>query len=379
MIDITGISVNKLRKMFYDIKEDEYLDYIEAFMNDGRREVNKFGERLIKKNEKYQMEIKRIENIKAFESSLHDDGYKYIAGIDEVGRGPLAGPVVTAAVILPKESNILYINDSKKLSSQKREELAEKIKEEAISYAIGIKDNNIIDKINILNATKEAMLEAVDKLSVKPEVLLIDAVHLNTDIKQEAFVKGDENIYSIAAASIVAKVYRDKLMEEYAKAYPCYGFEKNKGYGTFDHIEAIKNNGLCPIHRSSFTNNLVTNTVQKGKNYEKVVCNYLEKHGYDLLYRNYKCKYGEIDIIIKKKNIIAFVEVKGRHKNLIEPRKYVNEDKQKKIVLSAMNYLKEKDIENCSYRFDVVEIIDKTRGSFEINVIENAFNADVIK
>lgn len=374
MIDVKNTKVSELRKIINEINFEEYEEYIEVFKSDGRRELEKFALRLQKKLDQYNKELQRLENIKEYENSLYDKGYKFIAGIDEVGRGPLAGPVVTAAVILPKDSKIMYMNDSKALSSQKREEIALKIKEEAISYAYGIVDNNEIDRINILNATKKAMLEAVNKLSEKPEIVLIDAVHLDTDIKQKSFIKGDANIYSISAASIIAKVYRDHMMDEYAKEYPEYGFEKNKGYGTFDHVEAIRNIGLCPIHRKTFTENIIDSRVKQGRNYENVVMNYLVKHGYSILNKNYKCKYGEIDIIVKKDDLIAFVEVKGRHKNIIAPKSYVGEEKRKRIIDSAKQYLKEKNLnEKFKIRFDVVEITDKSMGTFDVNVIEDAF------
>ena len=258
MIDVKNTKISELRKMLNDIPFEEYEEYIKAFNEDGRKELQKFALRLKKKMDQYKKEVQRLENIKEFENSLYDNGYKYIAGIDEVGRGPLAGPVVTAAVILPRDSKIMYMNDSKALSCQKREEIAALIKEEAVSYAYGIVDNNEIDKINILNATKKAMIESVEKLDVKPEILLIDAVHLDTEIEQKSFIKGDANIYSISAASIIAKVYRDHLMDEYAKEYPEYGFEKNKGYGTFDHVEAIRNIGPCRIHRKSVTGKIIS-------------------------------------------------------------------------------------------------------------------------
>ena len=157
MIDIKNTKVSELRKIINEINVEEYEEYIELFKSDGRKEVGKFALRLQKKLDKYNKELQRLENIKEYENSLYDKGYNFIAGIDEVGRGPLAGPVVAAVVILPKDSKIMYMNDSKALSSQKREEIALKIKEEAISYAYGIVDNNEIDRINILNATKKAM------------------------------------------------------------------------------------------------------------------------------------------------------------------------------------------------------------------------------
>ncbi len=178
---------------------------------------------------------------------------KYIAGVDEVGRGPLAGPVVTAAVILPEDFSILGVNDSKKLSEKRRDELFEQIKEAAVAYSIGIRDNHDIDRINILEATKEAMTEAVRGLDVRPDHLLIDALTLkDVDIPQTGIVKGDANSVSIAAASILAKVTRDRMMVDYHESYPDYAFDKNKGYGTKAHYEGLDKAGASPIHRMSF-------------------------------------------------------------------------------------------------------------------------------
>lgn len=190
--------------------------------------------------------------MKEFETELYNNGINFIAGIDEVGRGPLVGPVVTAAVILPKDFYDERINDSKKLTEKKRELLYDVIMENAISVGIGISSENIIDEINILNATKRAMLEAVNNLSVKPEHLLIDAVKLNTDIPQTSIIKGDAKSESIAAASIIAKVTRDRMMIELDKIHPEYDFKHNKGYGTKKHIEAIRKYGIIKEHRKTF-------------------------------------------------------------------------------------------------------------------------------
>ena len=192
----------------------------------------------------------------SFEREYSD--YEYICGIDEVGRGPLAGPVVAGAVILPKDCDLLYLNDSKKLTENKREELYDKIMESAVSAAIGYGSPERIDEINILQADYEAMKEAIGKLSVKPTLLLNDAVTLpDMDIKQVPIIKGDAKSASIAAASIIAKVTRDRMMVEYAKIFPEYGFDSNKGYGSAAHIEALKKYGPCPIHRRSFIKNFV--------------------------------------------------------------------------------------------------------------------------
>lgn len=182
-----------------------------------------------------------------------------IAGIDEVGRGPLAGPVVCACVIMPMDSNSIIegINDSKKLSEKKREELYDKIIEKAVCYSIAEIDERTIDKINILEATKLCMVKCINSLSVKPEIVLVDALTLPIEVPQEAIIHGDALSYNIACASIIAKVYRDRKMVEYSKIYPEYGFEKHKGYGTKFHIEALKKYGACPLHRTTFIKNLL--------------------------------------------------------------------------------------------------------------------------
>ncbi len=208
------------------------------------------------KGEKLEAELKRIEALKQYEKEYEHFGY--VCGIDEVGRGPFAGPVVACAVILPKDCNILYINDSKKLSEKRREELYDIIIKEAVAYGIGIKDNRRIDEINILQATYEAMREAINNLSVKPDVLLNDAVTIpGVDIKQVPIIKGDAKSISIGAASIVAKVTRDRMMAEFDEKYPGYEFAKNKGYGTAAHIEGLKKYGPCEIHRRSFIHNYI--------------------------------------------------------------------------------------------------------------------------
>lgn len=189
------------------------------------------------------------------ERELFQKGYCLVAGADEVGRGPLAGPVVAAAVILPleEEKRILGIDDSKKLSKKKREALAEKIKESAVAYAIEEVDEETIDKINILQATRLAMKRAIEKLSPRPDFVLTDGnMTLDISVPQESVVKGDAKIASIGAASILAKVYRDALMEKYAETFPYYGFDRNAGYGTRAHIEAIREMGICTIHRRTF-------------------------------------------------------------------------------------------------------------------------------
>lgn len=184
-------------------------------------------------------------------------GAKYIAGVDEVGRGPLAGPVVTAAVIMPLDDVVAGVDDSKKLSKKKREKLYDEILSKAISVSVKEVSETVIDEINILNATKLCMKNSIEALSVKPDVVLVDAVKLDVSVKCVPIIKGDAKSYSIGAASIVAKVYRDRLMERYGELYRGYGFERNMGYGTKEHIEKLKEIGACPIHRRTFIKNFL--------------------------------------------------------------------------------------------------------------------------
>lgn len=202
-----------------------------------------------------EKEFERLTKIKEVEKDLYNKGFKNICGIDEAGRGPLAGPVVVAGVIMPKDSMIEWVNDSKKVTERRREILYEKIKEEAISYSIAVIEHNIIDDINILNATKQGVTEVVDGLAVKPDLIIVDALtHINTrGIPYEPIIKGDAKCYNIAAASILAKVTRDRIMRQWDEIYPQYGFAAHKGYGTARHIAAIKEYGVCPIHRITFT------------------------------------------------------------------------------------------------------------------------------
>jgi len=206
-----------------------------------------------------EREEERLKHLKEYENKLHQTGLVYIAGIDEAGRGPLAGPVTVGAVILKPDSFIEGINDSKKISETKREKLYEKITEEAVAWSVGIVDQKEIDEINILNATKKALTMALDGLKVKPERLLVDALeHIDTKgIPYTSIIKGDAKVYSIGAASIIAKVTRDRIMRKYDEQYPEYGFGKHKGYGTSAHIEAIKKYGPCPLHRETFIKHFI--------------------------------------------------------------------------------------------------------------------------
>lgn len=246
--------IGEIKEELKAVDDEKLPSFIETYEKDERSGVVKIVEQAKKRFEKLEAEKLRIENLKKYEREYAD--YGYICGIDEVGRGPLAGPVVAGAVILPKDCDILYINDSKKLSAAKREELYDVIMEKAVAVGIGMASSQRIDEINILQATYEAMREAISKLSVKPDILLNDAVTIpGVDIRQVPIIKGDAKSISIGAASIIAKVTRDRMMVEYAKIMPEYGFADNKGYGSAAHIAAIKEYGPTPIHRRTFIKN----------------------------------------------------------------------------------------------------------------------------
>jgi len=248
-------AVGVIKSELEGLSVDGLDDFIQEYSPDERAGVKSIVKKAVKIKEDYYKEIQRTYDISAYEREYAQ--YEYICGIDEVGRGPLIGPVVAGAVILPKDCDILYINDSKKLSEAKRIELDKIIREKAVAVGIGVESAEVIDEINILQATYSAMRKAINNLDVSPTLLLNDAVTIPyVNIKQVPIIKGDAKSISIGAASIVAKVYRDKIMEEYAKEHPGYGLEKNKGYGTKEHIEAIKKYGPLPWHRKSFIKNI---------------------------------------------------------------------------------------------------------------------------
>ncbi|RCX20043.1 RNase HII [Anaerobacterium chartisolvens] len=237
---------------------DDAVQYIEDLRQNGNMRLEKLLIKYLRKKEAHEKELDRLRKMRAYEDEAASRGFKLVAGIDEAGRGPLAGPVVAAAVILPENAMIEGINDSKQVSAAKRDALFDIIKEKAVCYGIGIADEKCIDEINILNATKKAMGLAVEALKPAPDFLLIDAVELKADgMGMRALIKGDCLSMSIAAASILAKVTRDRIIDGMDRDYPQYGFSKHKGYGTREHIEAIKKFGICPIHRISFTKNFV--------------------------------------------------------------------------------------------------------------------------
>ena len=249
-------SIAQIRQGFEQAGEKEWDSLCEIYEGDGRSGVKNLIERYRKKQEALAAERERLYAMRSFERRY--DEYELICGIDEAGRGPLAGPVVAGAVILPRDCEILYLNDSKKLSAAKREALYDEIMDKASAVGVGMASPARIDEINILQATYEAMRDAVAKLGVEPGILLNDAVTIpGILVPQVPIVKGDAKSVSIAAASIIAKVTRDRLMVQYDEILPGYGFAQNKGYGSKDHIEALKRLGPTPIHRQSFIGHFV--------------------------------------------------------------------------------------------------------------------------
>ena len=248
--------IGEIKAELESVSINELEEFIGRYETDDRGGVQKIVATAKKRLEKYVAELARTEEIKKYEKEYAD--YMYICGIDEVGRGPLAGPVVAGAVILPKDCDILYINDSKKLSAAKRDELYDEIMEKAVATGLGFVSPERIDEINILQATYEAMRQAISKLDPQPDLLLNDAVTIpELTMKQVPIIKGDAKSISIGAASIIAKVTRDRLMEEYDNMFPGYGFASNKGYGSAEHIAAIKEYGPTPIHRKTFIKNFL--------------------------------------------------------------------------------------------------------------------------
>lgn len=253
-----GRSVKEINEIVEALSPDEYLKYIDVLKDDERKSVKNIAIKLAKRLDKMRAENDRLELINMFENEGYAKGYTLIGGIDEAGRGPLAGPVVAAVVVFKPGTKIEGINDSKKLSEAKRLELFDIIKEEAIDYGIGIVQREEIDEYNILNATYMAMKKAINCLDKTPDYLLVDAAHIpGIDVQQKSIVKGDLKSISIAAGSILAKVTRDSLMYEYDKMYPEYGFASHKGYGTDQHYQAIRQHGITPIHRRSFLKNIL--------------------------------------------------------------------------------------------------------------------------
>lgn len=318
------------------------------------------------------------------------EGVKLLCGVDEAGRGPLAGDVYAAAVILPSDCHIEGLNDSKKLNEKKRAVLYDIIIKESVSYCIATASVEEIERDNILNAALLAMKRAVDGLSIKPQLALVDGNrNPKLSVHSRLVVKGDATSACIAAASILAKVARDRYMEDIARQYPQYMFEKHKGYGTALHYEMIDKHGISPIHRASFLKNYEQkhgaqaqeHKKQAGKLGESAVCEWLENAGYRILFKNYSCEWGELDIIAVDEKYIAFVEVKTRKPNGYgTPREAVSTAKQKRVMKTAQAFLLKNDI-RLQPRFDVAEVHITDGSQYAVTGIEyyeNAFDCQKI-
>ena len=250
-------TISEIHRELSETRPEEWQTFIEKYESDSQAGVAKLVESCRNQIKRVEKEAQRLENMLAYERKYYAN-CEYICGIDEAGRGPLAGPVVAAAVILPKGLKIPYLNDSKQLSAKRREELFDIIMEKALAVGVGVASPERIDEINILQATYEAMRQAVAELKVKPQILLNDAVYIpGLDLPQEKIIKGDAKSLSIAAASVIAKVTRDRMMKAYHEIFPEYGFDKHKGYGSKEHIAMIQTLGPCPIHRRSFITHFI--------------------------------------------------------------------------------------------------------------------------
>ncbi len=257
-IELAGKSVSEIKKIVEALTPDDFAPWTAALAADPRKGVRALAAKLEKRRKEMDRLTDALAEKKRVDNALRARGFRLICGLDEVGRGPLAGPVVAGAVILPEDFSVLGIDDSKKLSHAKRQALAAAIKHEAIGYAVGEVSPAVIDEINILEATKLAMRKAVESLDVEPDALLIDALSIPSEVPVTSLVHGDALSLSIGAASIIAKEYRDDLMRAYDAEFPGYGFASNMGYGSAAHIEALRTKGPCPIHRRSFITHFVS-------------------------------------------------------------------------------------------------------------------------
>jgi ribonuclease HII len=320
------------------------------------------------------------------ERAARKRGFAVVGGIDEAGRGPLAGPVVGACVVLPFETSLPHVRDSKMLTALQREKAYTLIEECARGIGIGISEVADIDAINILRASHQAMRMAVAGLDAPPDVALIDGLAVQPfPIPQIAIVQGDGRSASIAAASIIAKVTRDRLMAHYDAQFPGYGFAAHKGYATPEHIERLRELGPSPIHRRSFapiaellcqpTLALTDGRHETGMSGEAAAAAHLAQLGWDILATRYHCQGGEIDIIARDGETVVFVEVKTRRSRAASPAESIGSRKRARIVTAATNYLYEQSWHDCDARFDVAEVLAARGGLLFVNLLRGAFMA----
>ena len=314
----------------------------------------------------------------AYEQAAKNSGFSVVCGVDEAGRGPLCGPVCAAAVILPDGCVIEGLNDSKKLSEKKREQLFDVVKETAVSYGVGMATAKEIDEINILQATFLAMRRAVAQLCPQPDLALIDGNQKpGLPCAEETIVKGDAKCMSVAAASILAKVTRDRYMRELDKRYPQYCFAQHKGYGTKLHYEKLAEYGLCEEHRRTFLKKILGEPNEKketGDRGEDVCARYYEKHGYTVIARNFHSRYGEIDVIAESDTQLVFIEVKTRAEGQATlPCEAVDQKKMRRLTQTAQMFLTQYDKER-QMQFDVFEVLTRDGRPVKCRRLENAFD-----
>lgn len=429
---LSRMTIAQIRRLVDDHGPDTAI--VEMLRQDSRAGVRVLADRMENALLRAEMLRARQEQLLMIERSINDDGIEIIAGVDEAGRGPLAGPVVAAAVILPAEVDLEGLDDSKKLSSSRREELFERITAQAVAWGVGMIDNVGIDDIGILPATMRAMRQAVDNLGVMPGIAIIDGNRApELPCPARAIVDGDAKSLSIAAASVIAKVWRDRLMVEMDSVYPGYGFARHKGYGAPPHVGAIHKYGPCPLHRLSFRllpdaspdgtvyasltrrlenaptldlleraargiarcrdslkaseliglrdtyrkrrDRLDTSSVKAGSQGEKVSVDYLIKERYKIRERNWRApdSRNEIDIIAEKDGVIIFCEVKTASTQAFgSPESWVTPHKVERICRGAREYIMCADCDGMAFRFDVLSL-EKDKQGYSVRHIENAF------
>ena len=423
------MTISDIKKYLETITQPAQEITVQLLENDPRAGVQLLAKQIRQRQKAQAIENARLEKMCELENKLTQRGFRHIAGVDEAGRGPLAGPVIAAAVIFPPNTRIDGLNDSKKLSEQKRETLFEQIQKTALTIGVGEATPEEIDNLNIRNATHLAMRRALNQLSPSPDQVLIDGNALpESRFKEMAIIGGDRKSISISAASIIAKVTRDRMMIQYDTEYPEYGFAGHKGYGSAEHLSALQKNGASPIHRLSFagfprlptrytddfevfaegiasaqtldqltaigetislaSQDLPSHEVEvlrehyrkhkislqrPGKKGETLAASYLQKKGFTICEQNYRAIGGEIDIIAQKDNILSFVEVKTATQDLFgDPKSWVTPQKQKQLHRLAQAYLSLRNTSKLVPRFDVIAIVLSLQAP-QIEHIENAF------
>lgn len=407
-MDISGLTISQIRDLLRcpDEINAALLDILDA---DPRAGVRRLALKERRRRKSVAAERARLEKMRVLEKRLHERGLHRIAGVDEAGRGPLAGPVVAAAVILPREALIPGLNDSKVLTPDKRSRLYERITETAVAHGIGEASAAEIDRINILQATYLAMRRAIKRLGVRPDRILVDGPGVpGSPFPESAVIDGDAASLTIAAASILAKVTRDRKMVAFHSEFPEYGFADHKGYGSADHRRALRVHGPCRIHRLSFkgvrsdarsesalelagttggaagrdghpprVGNVQSQLFRTGKRGENAAAATLAGTGYRILRRNYRAGGGEVDLIVSKGHILAFVEVKtAAAKGFGPPETRVTKEKQRQIARVARAYLQRHPAPGLALRFDVISV-HFGDGPPRIRHIESAFRPEI--